>query len=66
MTLDLFDFVLQIDTFTNNYAIRHSFFGDGQAYAGWDCRTRLARIILRCERGQENICFPCSADHELD
>ena len=38
-----------------------------QAGAGRnDDRTRLARLILRRERGQRNINFPCSADNELD
>ena len=36
-----------------------------QVDAGRDCRTRLASILRR-ERGQENIHFPCSADHEQD
>ena len=42
-------------------------FGDEQAGAGRDCRTRLARPnLLRRERGQGNIMFSCSADHEQD
>ena len=41
-------------------------YGDEQTEAGRDCRTRLARHILRHERGQGNIHFPCSADHEQD
>ena len=41
-------------------------YGDEQADAGRDCRTRLARPILRHERGQGNIHFSCSADHEQD
>ena len=40
--------------------------GDEQADAGQDCRTRLARPITRRERGQGNIHFSCSADHEPD
>ena len=37
-------------------------YGDGPADARWDCRTRLARPkILRRERGQGIIHFPCSA-----
>ena len=36
-------------------------YGDEQAGAGRDCRTRL-----RCERGQGSIHFLCSADHEQD
>ena len=35
-------------------------YGDEQADAGRDCRN------LRHERGQGNIHFPCSADHEQD
>ena len=35
-------------------------YGDEQADAGRDCRTRLAR------RTQGNIHFPCSADHVQD
>ena len=38
--------------------------GDEQAYAGRDCRTRLARPNSQGERGQGNINLPCSADHE--
>ena len=42
-------------------------YGDEQADAGRDCRTRLSRDqILRRERGQGNINFPCSADHVQD
>ena len=41
-------------------------YGDEQADAGRDCRNRLARQILRRERGQGNIYFLCSADHEQD
>ena len=41
-------------------------YGDEQADAGRDCRNRLARPNLRHERGQGNIHFPCSADHEQD
>ena len=37
-----------------------------QADTGRDGRTRLARPNLRRERGQGNIHFPCSADHEQD
>ena len=41
--------------------------GDEQADAGRDSRTHLARPnILRRERGQGKIHFPCSADHEQD
>ena len=41
-------------------------YGDEQADAGRDCRTRLARPYIRRERGQGNINFLCSADHERD
>ena len=41
-------------------------YGDEQADAGRDCRTRLARPNLRRERGQGNIHLPCSADREQD
>ena len=41
-------------------------YGDKQADAGRDCRTRLGDQILRRERGQGNINFPCSTDHEQD
>ena len=41
-------------------------YGDEQADAGQVCRIRLVRQILRRERGQGNIYFPCSADHEQD
>ena len=40
-------------------------YGDEQADAGLDCRSRLDQILRR-ERGQGNIDFPCSADHEQD
>ena len=39
---------------------------DEQADAGRNCRTRLARQNFRRERGQGNVNFPCSADHEQD
>ena len=41
-------------------------YGDEQADVGRDCRTRLARPIIRREREQGSIHFPCSADHEQD
>ena len=42
-------------------------YGDEQADAGRDCRTRLARPnFLRRERGQGNNHFPCSADDKQD
>ena len=52
-----------------NPATKHQIqpeYGDEQADAGRDCRTRLARPNLRRERGQGNIRFLCSADHEQD
>ena len=39
---------------------------DEQADAGRDCRTRLGDQILRRERGQGNVHFPCSAGHEQE
>ena len=41
-------------------------FGDEQADAGRDCRARPRDQILRHERGQRNIHFSFSADHEED
>ena len=41
-------------------------YGDKQADAGRDGRTRLARPNLRHARGQGNINFSCSADNEQD
>ena len=41
-------------------------YGDEQADAGRDYRTRLARPDIRRERGQGKINFPCSADDEHD
>ena len=41
-------------------------YGDEQADAGRDEFSRLARPNLRHARGQGNIHFPCSADHEQD
>ena len=41
-------------------------YGDEQAEAGRDCRPVSRDQILRRERGQGNIHFPCSADHEQD
>ena len=42
-------------------------YGDEQADAGWDCRTRLARPNpQRRERKEGNVDGPCSADHEQD
>ena len=39
-------------------------YGKEQAEAIRDCQTRLARSILRRERGQGAIHSPRSADHE--
>ena len=42
-------------------------YGGGQADAGRDCRTRLARPKFSGASGHReigNINFPCSADHE--
>ena len=41
-------------------------YGDEQADAGRDFRTRLAKPNSRHERGQGNIHFSCSADHVQD
>ena len=43
-------------------------YGDEQADAGWDGAAKpVSRDhILRRVRGQENIYFPCSTDHEQD
>ena len=41
-------------------------YGDEQIDAGRDCRIRPRDQILRRERGQGNIHFPCSADHVQD
>ena len=42
-------------------------YGDGQADAGRDCRTRLARPNSQARTGtQGDVYFPCSADHEKD
>ena len=41
-------------------------YGDWQADAGRDCQHVSRDQILRRERGQGNIIFPCSADHEQD
>ena len=39
---------------------------DEQADAGRDCRTVSRDQILRRKRGEGNIIFPCSVDHEQD
>ena len=42
-------------------------YGDGQADAGRETAEPISRDqILKRERGQGNIIFPCSADHEQD
>ena len=42
-------------------------YGDEQADAGRDCRTRLVRPHSQARtRTGENIHFPCSADHVQD
>ena len=41
-------------------------YGDEQADAGRDGRTRLARTYSQARTGPGNIHFPCSADHEQD
>ena len=41
-------------------------YGDEQADAGRDCRTRLAKPNFRHERGQGNMYFSCSADYVQD
>ena len=49
-----------------NPVSKHQFqpeYGVEQADTGRDCQTRLAKPIIRRERGQGNIHFPCSADH---
>ena len=41
-------------------------YGDEQADAGRDCRTRLARPISQARTGTGEYYFPCLADHEQD
>ena len=41
-------------------------YGNEQADAGWDCRTRLARPNSQARRQTGNINFPCSTDNEQD
>ena len=41
-------------------------YGDEQADAGRDCRTRLARPNPQAREGSEKYYFPCSADREQD
>ena len=48
------------------HQIQPEYGDDEQADAGRDCRTRSPDQILRRERRQGKIYFPCSADHEQD
>ena len=41
-------------------------YGDEQADAGRDCRTRFARPNSQARTGTGKISFPCSAGHEQD
>ena len=41
-------------------------YGDEEANAGRDCRTRLARPNSQARTGTGNINFPCSDDHDQD
>ena len=41
-------------------------YGDEQADAGRDCRTRLARPNSQARTRTGSIHFPCSADHDQD
>ena len=41
-------------------------YGDEQADAGRDCRTRLARPNSQARTGTGKKIFPCSGDHEQD
>ena len=41
-------------------------YGDEQADAGRNCRTRLARPNSQARTGTGECYFPCSADHEQD
>ena len=41
-------------------------YGDEQADAGRDCRTRITRPNSQARTGTRNIYFPCSADREQD
>ena len=41
-------------------------YGNEQADAGRDCRTRLARPNSQAHTGTGEYYFPCSADHEQD
>ena len=42
-------------------------YGDEQPDAGWETAKPVSRDqIFRREQGQENVNFPCSADHEQD
>ena len=51
----------------SKHQIHPEYRDDEQTDAGRDCRTRLARPrTLRRKRGQGDIHFLCSADHEQD
>ena len=51
----------------SRHQIQPEEYGDEQAGARRDCRTPVSRDqLLRRERGQGNIHFPCSANHEQD
>ena len=39
-------------------------YGDEQADAGRDCRNLSPETKFRLKRGQRNVIFPCSTDHE--
>ena len=41
-------------------------YGDEQAEAGRDCRTRFARPNSQARTGIGKYSFPCSADHKQD
>ena len=41
-------------------------YGDEEADAGRDCRTRLARPNFQARTRTGNVHFPCSADHVQD
>ena len=41
-------------------------YGDEQADAGWDCRTRLARPNSQARTQTGKYSFSCAADHEQD
>ena len=52
-----------------NFVSKHQIqreYGDEQADAGRDCRTRLVRPSSQTRTGTGKYNFPCSADHEQD